>query len=130
MPQSIRKQKQELRTELQRQRDRLSADIAAERSSRICSRILEMELFRTAKVIHSYVPSHHKNEVDTLPMIRGAFERGKEVVVPKVVANHQLDRYRIEKLGDLERGKWGVPETARGTPVSPERRDRILGPTV
>lgn len=128
MPQSIRKQKQELRTELQRQRDRLSADIAAERSSRICSRILEMELFRTSKVIHSYVPIHQKNEVDTLPMIRGAFERGKEVVVPKVVANHQLDHYRIEKLGDLESGKWGIPEPVRGTLVSPERLDLIFVP--
>src|SRR5690625_8053406 len=111
MPHSIRRQKQELRTELQRQRAHLSADIASERSSRICSRILEMELFRTSKVIHSYVPIHHKNEVDTLPMIRGAFERGKEVVVPKVVANHQLDHYRIEKLGDLEIGRASCRES-------------------
>src|SRR5690625_3204455 len=125
MSQSIRKQKQELRTELQRQRDRLSPDIAVERSTRICSRILEMELFRTSKIIHSYVPIHQKNEVDTLPIIRGAFERGKEVVVPKVVANHQLDHYRIERLGDLETGKWGIPEPVRGTIVSPERLDLI-----
>src|SRR5690625_6518998 len=128
MSQSIRKQKQELRTELQRQRDRLSPDIAVERSTRICSRILEMELFRTSKIIHSYVPIHQKNEVDTLPIIRGAFERGKEVVVPKVVANHQLDHYRIERLGDLETGKWGIPEPVRGTLVSPERLDLIFVP--
>lgn len=128
MPRSIRKKKQELRTELQRQRDLLSPDTAAERSSRICSRILEMEPFRSAKVIHSYVPISHKNEVDTLPLILEAFERGKEVVVPKVAADNQLNHYRIEKLTDLETGKWGIPEPVRGTLVSPERFDLIFVP--
>src|SRR5690625_4536161 len=102
MPQSIRTQKQELRTELQRQRDRLSAHIAAERSSRICSRILEMELFRTSNVIHSYVPIHQQNELATLARIRDCRERGTDPVVPKVVPNDQVDHFWIERLGERD----------------------------
>lgn len=128
MAESIPNRKQELRKELQKQRDLLLSEEAAERSLKISTRILEMDLFQSAEVIHTYVPIVQKKEVDTTLIIYKVFELGKSLVVPKMVARHQLEHYRIDTLDDLKPNKWGIPEPVRGEAVSPADLDVIFVP--
>lgn len=128
MAESIQNKKQELRIELQKQRDLLLPEEAAKRSLKISKRIFEMDLFQSAGMIHSYVPIAHKNEVDTSQIIQKVLELGKNLVVPKMIARHQLEHYRINTVEDLEPNKWGIPEPVRGEPVSPADIDVIFVP--
>lgn len=128
MNDSIQNKKKILRKELQKQRDHLPPEEVAERSLKISKRILEMELFHTAEVVHSYVPIARKKEVDSSLLIQKALDMGKKLVVPKVIAGNQLEHYRIESMADLVPNKWGIPEPVRGTPASLSDFDLIFVP--
>lgn len=128
MLESTRNSKQKLRKELQKQRDLMTQDEVSERSLKITERIFELTQFQSAQVIHSYVPITSKNEVDSSLMMQKALEEGKRLVVPKVIAGNQLEHYQVESLDALVLNKWGIPEPAGGTRVSPSELDVIFVP--
>lgn len=128
MTDSVQRKKRELRLLQQKKRDALTAEEVSERSAKIGERVLELDMFQSAEIIHSYVPIAYKKEVDTRPLIQKILESDKTVVVPKMASETQLEHYQLRKLSDLIPNKWGIPEPAGGMLIAPTDMDLILVP--
>jgi len=106
----IRKQKSALRQECRSLRRGLSEEEIAAEGEGILERLLGIEEFAAAGLIHTYVSSK-ENEVDTHGLIRASLDRGKRVAIPVVVQGTRLLRHaEIERLEGLVADAWGLLE--------------------
>ena len=83
----------------------------------IVEKVLSLEAYRGAKIVHTYVSSK-KNEVDTRALICACFARGKRVAVPVVrPGTKTLAHALIDGLDQLVVGPWGLaqPDPAAAT---------------
>ena len=105
---SIRKRKAALRERCQKRRTKLSTEQVAASSRAILQRVLGLEEYARAKLVHTYVSSKD-NEVDTCELIRLSAAHGKAVVIPVVQKGSRLLRHaRIAGLEQLELSSWGL----------------------
>lgn len=125
-------QKDELRRNFLDKRKSLSEEKAELKSKIIVEELTQLNRFKEAAVIHSYVSIKKNREVDTIKFIKSCLETGKEVVVPKMVGKGKLKHIRIYSLDDLEENNMGIPEPAidNSDPVSLNELDLVVVPMV
>lgn len=99
--------KKRIRREVLSVRNMISPKLRQEKSSKILQTIYEMEVYRIAGVILSYVD--YQSEVITTPLIEKALADGKKVFCPKV-SGDDMDFYRIVGMDELEDGYKGIKE--------------------
>ena len=76
----------------------------------ILERVLSLEAYRRAKLVHTYVSSK-ENEVDTRALICACFAHGKRVAVPVVMPGTKtLAHALIDGLDQLVVGPWGLAQ--------------------
>ena len=97
----------------------------------ILKRVLELEAYRRAKLVHTYVSSK-ENEVDTRALIGACLAQGKRVAVPVVIPGTKtLAHALIDGLDQLVVGPWGLaqpdPTTATWLPAE-ARIDLVVVP--
>ena len=83
----------------------------------ILKRVLGLEAYRQAKLVHTYVSSK-ENEVDTRALICACLAQGKRVAVPVVMPGTKtLSHALISGLDQLVVGPWGLaqPDPAAAT---------------
>ena len=83
----------------------------------ILERVLSLEAYRRAKLVHTYVSSK-ENEVDTRALICACLAHGKRVAVPVVMSGTKtLAHALIDGLDQLVVGPWGLaqPDPAAAT---------------
>ena len=83
----------------------------------ILDRVLGLEAYRWAKLVHTYVSSK-ENEVDTRALIGACLAQGKRVAVPVVMPGTEtLAHALIDGLDQLVVGPWGLaqPDPAAAT---------------
>ena len=109
--------KDKLRARVLATRGALELDQVEIGAQAILERVLGLEAYRRATLIHAYISSR-ENEVDTRELIDISLEQGKRVVVPvleqgKKTMAHAL----IESLDGLVDGPWGLvqPDLAKAT---------------
>ena len=91
----------------------------------MAERLEQLEPYQRARLLHTYVASKD-NEVDTAGLIRQSLARGQEVAVPVVQPGTRILRHAlIQGLGQLQPGRWGLPEPAAGHPCWLEDLARI-----
>lgn len=107
--------KEQLRARVLTTREALELDQVEIGGQAILERVLGLQQYRQASLIHSYISSR-ENEVDTRELIEISLEQGKRVVVPvlergKKTMAHAL----IESLNELVAGPWGLvqPDPAK-----------------
>jgi len=96
-----------LRRESRRRRNAIPERDA--RSAAICERVATLSAYRTARVLHAYLPI--RSEVDTRPLLLTALARGTGVVVPVVRPDvNELTHSWVASLAaeDLEVGTFGT----------------------
>ncbi|GAA4845474.1 5-formyltetrahydrofolate cyclo-ligase [Algivirga pacifica] len=98
--------KQELRKILLEHRRNMSQEEVSHSSNIIWKQLKDWIEEHTPDVIHTYLPI--QNEVDTLPLVRYALEKGHKVVVPKTLKNRALKHCVLHSLSELETGKFGT----------------------
>ncbi|TEB15025.1 putative 5-formyltetrahydrofolate cyclo-ligase [Pelotomaculum sp. FP] len=76
-----------IRGDLLKRRRALTPGEVAKKSKMVIERLLEMEEYRKASTIMTYL--HFRNEVETDGLIRQAMADGKRVVVPATDASHR-----------------------------------------
>lgn len=110
---AIRTSKAQLRTECKHHREELGDDLVARHSARIRERILQLDEWGDAEVVHTYVDSK-SNEVETRQLIQVAFDRGRRVFVPLVTSTGRppLHHAEIRSLDDLVAGPFGLLQPA------------------
>ena len=105
---SIRERKVVLREIYRERRTALSAEQVAAGSRAVLQRVLELEEYVRARLVHTYVSSKD-NEVDSCELIRLSAAGGKGVVIPVVHKGSRLLRHaRIAGLEQLELSSWGL----------------------
>ena len=114
---SISGKKEKLRARVLATREALELDQVEIGAQAILERVLGLEAYRRAMLIHAYISSR-ENEVDTRALIDISLEQGKRVAVPvleqgKKTMAHAL----IESLDGLVDGPWGLaqPDPAKAT---------------
>ena len=76
----------------------------------ILERVLSLEAYRRAKLVHTYVSSK-ENEVDTRALICTCLNQGKRVAVPVVMPGTKtLAHALIDGLDQLVVGPWGLAQ--------------------
>ncbi len=97
----------------------------------ICSKLLSLPVFQSAKTIMFYVS--FRGEVNTLPMMEKAIELKKRVAVPVV---RKEERYlipvEIHTLREFVPGPYGIPEPPfdAAQALRPEDLDLVVVPGV
>ena len=97
----------------------------------ILKRVLGLEAYRRAKLVHTYVSSK-ENEVDTRALIGTCLAQGKRVAVPVVMPGTKtLSHALIDSLDQLVVGPYGLaqPDPAEATRLPAEARiDLVVVP--
>ena len=97
----------------------------------ILEKVLGLEAYRRAKLVHTYVSSK-ENEVDTRALICTCLKQGKRVAVPVVMSGTKtLAHALIDGLDQLVVGPWGLaqPDPAVATWLPAEARvDLVVVP--
>ena len=97
----------------------------------ILEKVLGLEAYRRAELVHTYVSSK-ENEVDTRALICTCLKHGKRVAVPVVMPGTKtLAHALIDGLDQLVGGPWGLaqPDPAAATWLPAEARiDLVVVP--
>ena len=121
-------EKCKVRSDLLERRSRLTLQFINRNSKRANENLLGLNNFRRAQRIAVYFPT--KNEVRTEGIFEKAKEYGKELYFPRVV-NALLDFHKVDSLGELKPGKFGVPEPSQdSTIIQVKDLDMIVIPGV
>ena len=126
---NFKKQREELRRDVLRDRDSLSLDERHVKSAALHRRLWDFAPFADANMPFIYV--NFRSEVETLALINQGLERGKPVIVPLVAEGNRLIPYRIaDPERDLRPGAFAIPEPdpQRCTMVDPASIDIVLLP--
>lgn len=114
---ATRARKERLRTRVLAVRMGLDRGQVEASGQAILERVLSLEAYRRAKLVHTYVSSK-ENEVDTRALIGACFAHGKRVAVPVVMPGTKtLAHALIDGLDQLVVGPWGLaqPDLAAAT---------------
>lgn len=106
--------KRELRAERAAVREGLAADERASMSARVCSHALDWLRKEKAASLLAYVP--FRSELDCRPLITGAWALGREVLLPRVIAEAgTMSLHTVGSWEELAPGAYGILE-----PLLPE----------
>lgn len=108
-------QKKRIRREMLAVRDTLTREAQQRASCLITERLLGHQWFYRAGSLLCYVS--YGSELDTRELIEEALRLGKQVYVPRVLADHRMDFFRIGSLGELQPGFRGIPEPPESAPA-------------
>lgn len=114
---SLTAEKKRIRREMLAVRNALSPAEQRRASCLITERLLGHQWLYRADVLLCYVSCG--SELDTRELIREVLRLGKQVYVPRVLEEHRMDFYRIQKPEELEPGFHGIPEPPVTAPVYP-----------
>jgi 5-formyltetrahydrofolate cyclo-ligase len=118
--------KRTLRAATLARRRELAAHQVSAQSLALQRNFLELPEFSDSAVLALYAPIH--NEVETALVAGEALSEGKILLYPAVLGDTLAFR-RVESLGDLVPGRFGIPEP-QGEVFSPGAADLIIVPGV
>lgn len=98
--------KQEMRIKIKQ--IELSSEYIKYSDEVIFNKLITSEVFKKSKIFFIYVSRNI--EVDTIKIIKKAFELGKTVCVPKCFENSEIKAYEIKSFDDLEIGSFNILE--------------------
>jgi 5-formyltetrahydrofolate cyclo-ligase len=125
---AVFEEKRKVRSELIEIRSRLTPQFINKNSKKANEHLLGLSNFRKAQRVGLYFPI--RNEVRTEGIFEKAREYGKELYFPRVV-NALLCFHKVDGLGELRPGKFGVPEPSRhSAEIHVKDLDMIIVPGV
>ncbi|MBP5659921.1 MAG: 5-formyltetrahydrofolate cyclo-ligase [Lachnospiraceae bacterium] len=104
-------EKREIRSELIKKRDAISASDWEDKSKAIQKTLITSSLYAQADCIMAYADFH--GEVGTLMIVENALLEGKRVFLPRVLDNFtesRMEFYEITTTGELVKGYKGISE--------------------
>ena len=119
-----------LRNYFLEKRAALTPQFVDEKSREIVNRLVELDAFKQAKVIHCYASIHKNREVDTSEFISVCQRLGKTLIMPKVLPKGEMMHIEVNKDTAFKENRWGVREPVEGNIVEPDYPDFIVVPMV
>ena len=120
----LRLYKKEIRQQMRKIRREMPKEVAERKDQAIYERLISMEQYRAAKTVVAYVSK--ELEVDTLRLLKKAWEDGKQVAVPRCVENTRLmNMHLITGMEDLQEGAYGIMEPREDLPILQKTKNAI-----
>ncbi|MBM4103617.1 MAG: 5-formyltetrahydrofolate cyclo-ligase [Planctomycetes bacterium] len=120
--------KAQLRKDLRQILARMPEEIRRQKSRQICGHLLDAGDYKKASVVMAFLSM--PGEVDTTPILLDAWQRGKTVVVPKVLWEQR--RMIPVEIRSLDTGlgvdKMGLRNPTTGEPVPYDDIDLVITP--
>lgn len=119
--------KQDLRAEIAAQVKNLSPTYCREADDAISHWVVQSGVYEKAQIIFCYVGT--EREIDTMRLIHIMMRDGKTVAVPLCREKGVMEARRIEGMGDLVSGRYGIlaPRLTCSL-VPPEELDLVIVP--
>jgi 5-formyltetrahydrofolate cyclo-ligase len=125
-----RAEKELLRAQIRARRRALDSSWHDRASRAIAARLEALPVFQRARCIQTYVALRY--EVDTHELIRRLLREGKQVAVPRVAGDNELQQYRLNNFSELQIGAFGILEPPSDPRlaglVTPAQFDLVLVP--
>ena len=102
MTQNIKEQKKYLRQTMLERRNKMPRKERSLLSEKICDQLWNLILEKKIRVIHSYLTMG--SEVNVLPLLQKAIDKGITVVVPKTLKKRQMQNLFLTDLKNMEAG--------------------------
>ena len=119
--------KKELRLNYLKFRNTLSTQAVQDASLVIANKLLELPIW-SLDYYHLFLPIKEKKEVDTgfiLTILQG---KDKNVVVPKIGGENELQGFLLTDSTILKLNKWNIPEPEDGLLVPADKIDLVFVP--
>ena len=117
----IQNRKSELRREAAQKLKSLGNGQISIQSGRIAGRLFQMEAYRRAGVIYAYAST--ALEAGTDEILSDALALGKQVFLPRVINDEEMEFLRIRSMEDIrEAGPFGIREPAGTAEADLSRR--------
>ena len=119
--------KKELRLNFTSQRRQLSQEEVIASGISIGNLLQSLPIWNLQNY-HVFLPIKRNNEIDTSPIIHLLRTKKKEVYIPKVKNESDLDSILLRENTELIENKWGIPEPSKGDAVDPQIIDVVFIP--
>ena len=127
----IKAEKADIRSKFLAKRKAMSDQEVKEKSRSIVSRLVEMNEFRSAKLVHCFVSTPRRHEVYTHDLIKDLLSKGVGVAIPVTdLKDKTLIHSEIKSLDELEVRTFGILESKDGylRPVALGEIDLVVVP--
>lgn len=99
-----------------------------EKSNDVFNKITNLDIYKNSKTIGIYYSMD--DEVSTISLIDYSLKLGKEVCIPRVINNNEMEFYKIVDRNNLSKSKYGVLEPTNNNLVDPKSIDLMIVPGV
>ena len=121
--------KQEIRKHLKALRSQMTAEYVAQSSNMAAQQILACDAYQKAKLIMGYLAFGKEVSVDTV--LLQALADGKQVVVPFITSDTEMEAALLRNMQDLCLDRYGIRCVCKPPDlIDPEQIDLILVPGV
>ncbi len=96
-------------------------------SIEIVNRCLELNLWNKS-VYHLFMASEQNKEIDTALLLSVLQGKDKQIVIPKIVDDYELEHYLLADQTPLKRSHWGIPEPQSGIKINSNQIDVVFVP--
>ncbi|WP_276388770.1 5-formyltetrahydrofolate cyclo-ligase [Eudoraea chungangensis] len=119
--------KEKLRLNHKILRERLSLTEISEKSLEISNLLLDLPIWHFS-YFHIFLTIPDQREVDTSFVLSILQGRDKNVIIPKMSKNNDLDHYLLTDSTIIRPNKWNVPEPEDGIEVLPTKIEVVFIP--
>ena len=119
--------KKDLRQKYSNLRNGLTPQSLLNSSLTIANKILELPIW-DGEFYHIFLAIPEKKEVDTSFLLSVLHGKDKNIVLPKMSGNNELNHYLLTDTTKLVASKWGIPEPIDGIEILAEKIDVVFVP--
>lgn len=111
----VAERKRQLRQAVKLQIQELDEGYCKKADERIFRRVISLPEYGQADTVFCFVGTH--TEIDTVPILKDAWKRGKRVCVPKCIGKGMMNACQISGMDDLQVGSYGILEPGEDAQV-------------
>ncbi len=119
--------KNSLRADYKKQREALPPKEVAHKSLQIANQLLSLPLWEKT-YFHLFLSSTRQKEIDTESILTLLQGKDKEVLVPRMEANHSLSHILLTDATPIKVNAFGIPEPIGGIAVAPMQVEVVFVP--
>ena len=119
--------KNELRKAYRNKRENLSFDTIQSQSLKISNHILQMNIW-SFLFYHVFLTITESKEIDTSYLLTLLQGKDKNIVVPKVISENELQNYLLTDNTVFRKSKWNIPEPEDGIKINENQIEVVFVP--
>ena len=119
--------KKDLRLKYSRLRNLITPTLLGQQSIAIANSVLQLPIWEN-QYFHIFLPIEKKIEIDTEGIISILLGYDKNVIVPKVISNTELEHYLLTDNTKFITNSLNIPEPVDGITVPPNKLDVVFIP--